>query len=245
MNKSVLLIDDEVLAREAIRILGNWSEFKVKLIDEASCVKDALEMIKKRNYSLIITDMNMPQLDGTYFLKALKQEHCTSKIIAISAYKDFNYLKTAIVSNVVDYLLKPIDPVELNEVLKDVFYTLEEEQIDAGDLKDEVYEDGEDICMKIIEYLKNNYKENIKLKDIADYVFLTREHICRIFKQRMEVTLFQYLAKIRLEEAKKLLTSTSCSIDEIANIVGLNSGNYLSRKFKLMYGMNPSEYRYR
>jgi two-component system, response regulator YesN len=87
-----------------------------------------LATIKRLNPQLLITDMEMPIMDGVSFLKVIEKDFPLLKVIVISGYDDFVYMKQAIVSKVFEYLLKPIDSVELNLVLKKCVQEIYNEQ---------------------------------------------------------------------------------------------------------------------
>lgn len=127
MNK-VLIIDDEPWAREVIKALVEWDRLELEIAGEAEDGSEALHFIKELKPQIVITDMRMPGLDGVEFLKALNEQFLSLKIIVMSGYDDFVYLKQAIRSRAVEYLLKPVDETELNEALHKCILELENEK---------------------------------------------------------------------------------------------------------------------
>lgn len=113
-----MIIDDEPWARKVVRKLGQWDRLKLEIIGEASDGIEGLELIKKVKPHIVITDMRMPGLDGVALLKEIYEVMDDTMTIAMSGYNDFIYLKQAIKSDAVDYLLKPMNPDELNEALE-------------------------------------------------------------------------------------------------------------------------------
>src|SRR5690349_8199949 len=114
---NVLLIDDEPWSREVVKALGLWERLGFRLSDEAEDGNTGLALIGKLRPDVVITDMRMPGLDGVGLLKAINESYPEVKIIVISGYDDFVYLRQAVASRATDYLLKPIDPEELNAAL--------------------------------------------------------------------------------------------------------------------------------
>lgn len=114
----VVIIDDELWARKVIKKLVPWTEMNLSLVGEAWDGDEGLELLKLHKPDIVITDMKMPGLDGVDLLKQLESDFAEIKIIAMSGYSDFVYLKQAINSKAVDYLLKPVDPLELEVALK-------------------------------------------------------------------------------------------------------------------------------
>lgn len=96
---------------------------------------------------------------------------------------------------------------------------------------------------KVYDYLYRNMKNEISLEDISRYVNLTPASLCRAFKSKTRITIFQFLNKIRIENVCKLLLYSDLSISQIAYESGFNNLAYFSRRFKESTKMSPSEYR--
>ncbi|PEL13561.1 response regulator [Bacillus sp. AFS017336] len=130
----VLLIDDEKHVREGVKLLANWDIIGVTEILEAENGAIAQEIIKKEQPTIIFTDLMMPELDGRGLLKWLHTENIKSKVIVVTGYDDYHYMREAIQFGASDYLLKPIDPDILNETLLKVvsdWNEQEKERIEA------------------------------------------------------------------------------------------------------------------
>ncbi|NLM75867.1 MAG: response regulator [Clostridiaceae bacterium] len=70
----ILIVDDEVLARVGITALISWEEHGFTIVGEAENGKKALEMARKYQPDIIITDIRMPVMDGIELIKALKSD---------------------------------------------------------------------------------------------------------------------------------------------------------------------------
>lgn len=97
--------------------------------------------------------------------------------------------------------------------------------------------------ISIITYLNTNYKEEIRLEDLANIFFISKNCILYNFKRYMNCTPVTYLTKLRITHAKKLLRETYMTINEISISCGFSSPNYFGDVFKHYENMNPSEYR--
>lgn len=115
---NVLIIDDEPWAREVIKSLGKWKQLQLAIAGEAEDGKSGLRFIQEHAPHIVVTDMRMPGVDGVELLKQINEQFPLLKIIVMSGYDDFMYLKQAIRSRAVEYLLKPVDPIELNAALR-------------------------------------------------------------------------------------------------------------------------------
>lgn len=94
----------------------------------------------------------------------------------------------------------------------------------------------------IIDYLNENYAQEISLDTLSNMFFISKYHLSRLFKQTTGVNLSTFLINIRLSNAVKLL-STSKSLTQIAIETGFSSVNYMSLQFKKRLKMTPTYYR--
>jgi two-component system response regulator YesN len=121
-----IVVDDESLIRKGtIKKLSSISD-RVTCTGEASNGREALDLIKDRNPDIIITDMNMPVMDGGEFLSEITKKYPDKHIIVISGYKDFEYTRHAIKANAVDYILKPFRKEDLIESVENALRLIED-----------------------------------------------------------------------------------------------------------------------
>ncbi len=105
--------------------------------------------------------------------------------------------------------------------------------------------DGEEPLERARRYLEENYDESISLDELAAEAGLSPSYLSRSFKQRFGLSFSEYLNRLRLDEARRLLRSSRKNVGEIAREVGFNDSNYFSRVFKQEEGIPPSRYRRR
>ncbi len=111
----VMVVDDETLGRKSIRKMISELSLDVEVIAEAQNGEEALELIEISKPHIVVTDMNMPVMDGQRFLEALHDRFGDIRVIVISGYSQFEYLKAAIRYQACEYLLKPVSVPELRE----------------------------------------------------------------------------------------------------------------------------------
>ena len=99
------------------------------------------------------------------------------------------------------------------------------------------------IAKLVMLYLQSNYAQNIQLKDLASTANCHHTHVIRCFNKEYHTTPGKALANIRIEEAKRLLTSTDLPCERIAELVGFTSSSYFSKVFKEQMQMSPQGYR--
>ena len=96
---------------------------------------------------------------------------------------------------------------------------------------------------KGLDYIQKKYSQAINLHTLCDYLNLNTCYFCVLFKNQTNMIFSQYLNKIRINESKKLLETTSHSIIDISLAVGFNNHNHFSATFKKLTGMTPTIYR--
>ncbi|RCX16755.1 two-component system response regulator YesN [Fontibacillus phaseoli] len=125
---NVLLVDDEPWVLEGLRTMVNWKSHGFQVCGEALNGPDALKMIQELKPELVVTDINMPVLNG---LELVEQSNKTlarpPKFVILSGYDNFNYALTAIRHKVAEYLLKPIDEEEIETILDQIGKRIREE----------------------------------------------------------------------------------------------------------------------
>ena len=104
-------------------------------------------------------------------------------------------------------------------------------------------EETPSVLLKVIDYLDNNYAEKITLDGIAERFFISKARLCTLFKTHTRSSVIDFLLNIRLNHAKKLLTETKKSMEEIADLCGFSSANYFGLLFKQKLGLSPKAYR--
>jgi YesN/AraC family two-component response regulator len=235
-----IIVDDEKHVREGLLLLAEWERFEIKTILEAADGNEAMDLITKHHPEIIFTDMNMPRCDGIDLLKWIHTSNPNAMTIVVSGYDDFKYTKHAITYGSFDYILKPINPMELNETLERAVkkWNAQNNTVPADEFSHE-----KNTVQMIEEFLRDNYQKDIKLQEIADRFFLSREYISRRFKQETQETLTDYLMKIRVEKAKELLGNPTIKIYQVAEAVGYQNDKYFIKVFKKMEGITPKEYR--
>lgn len=122
----LLIADDEPKIRRGIENILNWNEFNIDIVGEAEDGELALEAIQEKKPDIILLDINMPFLNGLNLLQRLKEINNKSIVIIISGYDDFSYAQKALKFNVFDYILKPVNKKNMEDIITKATYKLNE-----------------------------------------------------------------------------------------------------------------------
>lgn len=114
---SVLLVDDEPWILKGIRKTMNWSEAGFEVIGETSESQKAFEFICDKCPNVVFTDIRMPKISGIELMRMTRERGLNIEFVIITGFAEFSYAQEAIKLNAFDYLLKPVQRNEGNELL--------------------------------------------------------------------------------------------------------------------------------
>ena len=113
VNYKLLVADDEYWTREKLRSMINWEEYHITFMKPAEDGEEVLLRIGQERPDILITDINMPFVNGVELVKAVKEKYPEIVVFVISGYDDFAYVKETLVAGAINYLLKPVSKIEL------------------------------------------------------------------------------------------------------------------------------------
>jgi two-component system response regulator YesN len=113
----VLLADDEPVILRGLKKIIPWEDYGLEIIGEATNGLDLLETAKENLPDLIISDISMPGLSGIEVIEQMRKLDLSTKFIFVSAYNDSAHINTAKEYGAEDYLIKPINKDELEQVI--------------------------------------------------------------------------------------------------------------------------------
>ncbi|UUZ83585.1 response regulator [Paenibacillus sp. P26] len=125
----VLIVDDEPEIRVGLRLKVDWESLDLTVAGEAPSGAEALERLAGDAIDIIITDMNMPVMNGVSFLESYREPYPALKVIVVTGYEDFQYARAAVRNQARDYLLKPVSQEELTAALVKVKRELDDERL--------------------------------------------------------------------------------------------------------------------
>ncbi|MEP1094108.1 MAG: response regulator transcription factor [Cyclobacteriaceae bacterium] len=116
---TLLVVDDHQIIRDGIRFyFEEDEEFIIK--DEAENGLEALELLKNNQYDIILTDINMPEMDGVELMKSIKENHSDQKVLVLSMFNEAAYINKMISLGANGYVLKKSNKTELVQAIKTI-----------------------------------------------------------------------------------------------------------------------------
>ncbi|MFS0722742.1 response regulator [Paenibacillus sp. 1P07SE] len=137
----VVLVDDEIYARQGLKQFADWNKHGFDIVAEAANGEEALHIIEQTSPDLVVTDIRMPELDGLELIQAVKDQKKASPIfVIVSGYNDFKYAQQAVRFGVEDFILKPIDEDEMEQLLSKLNLILTEQREDRAERERQQYQ---------------------------------------------------------------------------------------------------------
>ena len=116
----ILLVDDEILVRDAIRENIDWKSLDCELVGDCENGRQAVEFIQTHEVDIVLTDICMPYMDGMELSEFLHDNYPDNLIVIISGFGEFEYAKMAMKYGVRHYLLKPCSEVQILESIQEI-----------------------------------------------------------------------------------------------------------------------------
>ena len=99
------------------------------------------------------------------------------------------------------------------------------------------------ISTRVNQYLEAHFSEDISLDELSSAININKFSLCRNYQKSQGISIIEQLKKIRIGKAKRYLSGSSCTIEEIGKMCGYDSPSYFSKTFRDETGMTPREYR--
>ena len=235
---NVYIADDEVWIILGLKKLLEKIDVDSWVVGTANNGLTAKEEIAMFKPDVVFTDIRMPGLSGLDLLQAIPEVSPESKVVIITGFAEFSYAREAVQHHAYDYLLKPIKEEDLTRVMKSIVNDSEEssDEEQPAPAYDRMIDN-------VVSDIREHYMEDISLTSLAAKYNVSMAHLSKMIKEHLQVNFSDYIASLRIQRAKELLSDEGLSIQEIAEIVGYNDYFYFTKVFKKVEGISPSKYR--
>lgn len=242
---NLLIVDDEWIIANSLSTMEEWGQRNIYVVGTASNGVEALSYIEQNTIDIMITDIQMPQMDGLELLKTIRLLNPDIKIIMISGYEQFQYVHFSLKHKAKGYILKPIDTDELLQLVDEIIQELEQNSntVQQSIQEEEPKTQQEVIVLRTTDYLKQNLGKQISLHDVAELFSLSPQYFGQLFKSASGESFTKHLMGLRMERACELLKNYELKSYHICREVGYHDVKYFAQQFRRYYKMNPKEYR--
>ena len=252
----LLIADDETLERETLAdIVERRFEHEVT-IQTAENGRRAADTAVLWGADLILMDIEMPGINGLDAARAVLKQRPECKVIFVTAYSLFQYAHEAMHLGACDYLLKPVDPDEVEASIRKAIRQIEagrrlaelapvqpEPELDADAAEGEENDRNALVMAHVRKYMEDNYMFDLSLDSVSEILHISPAYLSAQFKKYQKTNFLDCLTELRINAAKELLADPFRSAAEIASMVGYEDSSYFARAFKKRTGMTPTQYR--
>ena len=249
-NKAeIVIVEDEEDIQDYLKA-QLASDFKIRTYPNG---KVALNEILKNKPDLIISDVMMPEMDGTTLCTKLKANINTNDvpIILLTAKSREEDQLEGLQTGADAYILKPfnmeilrrtiINLLTMRRTLKNKFTGKESQEEKVEQRKIQTPDDA--LMQRVMEVINENISDSdLSVDMIAQKVGISRVHLHRKMKELTNQTPHSFIRNIRLQQAAKLLKDGKQSITDVMYICGFSNSASFSTMFKNLYGCSPREY---
>ena len=242
----VVLIDDEALILEGLKKVVKWESYGCRVVGTAFDAQSGNRLIREEKPDILFTDIRMPGQSGLTMLAGLRSEFPNMQVTVMTGYRDFSYAQEAIRLGVTRFLLKPTKMAEINEALEAMTAKLKELSAQPEESEEEKPQGaGSFLVDSAVSYMREHYREKLTLQEVADRCYVSQWHLSKLLNKYMEMSFYDILNSIRIENAKRLLEDPGLKIGQIGEMVGYADAAHFTRTFKKLEGINANEYRNR
>lgn len=196
----ILLVDDEREEREGIEYLIQKYHYPLQVSQAVNGMK-ALEYIEKNPVDILFTDVKMPIMNGLELAKTVNLRFPQIKIIIFSAYGEFDYAKQALEANAVNYLLKPIEVEEFQQVMEQL---IERIQSEKEQKEEQLHQDLQKRQNVLYRLLTGASIQNTEKAELDSYLF-PQKSSCRLVHIELEDNFFEHWEEMFLNFVKMYL----------------------------------------
>lgn len=244
----LIIADDEFTIRNGLTRIIRWNDIGFEIVGRFEDGKDVISYVEQHDVDVIFSDVEMFEISGLEVARWIAINRPSVTVVLLSGYKEFDYVKEALVTNVFDYILKPVNPEEVEKVFRKVREKLDKEGrtdvegylLQAEQVKGQL--SIENIIEKAKIYIEKHICEELSVETIAESVFLSRSHFAREFKRLTGDSVMDYVIQKRMNLAISLIKEGEQSQKKIAFSVGYSDLKYFQRSFKKHTGYTIKEY---
>jgi YesN/AraC family two-component response regulator len=241
MNR-ILIVEDERWVRTVMKKLSQKIDLPFEVTHELTNGIEATDWLDHNEVELVMTDIRMPVMDGIALLKDMRRKNIETAVILVTGHDDFEYAHQALRYGAQDYLLKPVTEEELQRCFQN---WLDKQGRLQQQLKENQHVDINELSPvnQVIHHIESAVSKDMSLTEAASSVHLNPSYFCKLFKQETGINYRDYVTNVRINEAARLLETTSLRITEVSERLGYADLAYFSNTFKKIKGQTPSDFR--
>lgn len=238
----VALVDDEHLERTLIRYSFPWEENGFAVVGEADSGEDMIRRFDELRPDVIFADICMPFMNGLEMSQKIRAMEKDVEIVILTGHREFAFAQEAIHVGVLEYLIKPVQPEELQRVADRVRARIGLRQ--APQKKEPAGRRYSELVGRAMQIIGESLSDcGLSLSTLSEKLYVSPAYLCRTFKKETNENVTNYIVRMRIRRSLDYLDNTPMKAYEIAEKVGFEDPHYFSIIFKKQVGKSIQEYR--
>ncbi len=226
---SVLIIADKEDARSYYSLQPQGA------LVETMDLNDCTDYIKRMNVNVVLLDCGYRVWTGLSTLRQIKQSCPGTAVVFLTDRGSEDVAITAFTEGAKECIEKPVNLYKLKQVI--------ERLLTVKDAADGSRPYKPQNLLQVIAFIEQNLLSSMELEGLAKKAHLSKFHFCRVFKRHTGMNPMKFVAALRIERAKELLTKNDKTVSVVANEVGFRDLSNFIRQFKKITGVTPTMYR--
>jgi YesN/AraC family two-component response regulator len=247
MVSSILIVDDERPIRKGLRTVIERFHPQFKRIADSGTGAEALELAAIEPWDLVLTDICMNRMDGIEFMGRLKAIRPETQIIVISGHEDFASAREAMRYGALAWLLKPVDLKELAEAIGRANARHSAGSGQAAPMSTVPVADpppaADERIHAVLRFIEDNLHRPLDMAEVANQTSFNYTYFSSWFKNAVGSNFNDYLARQRIERARRLLSDPALAVGDIARSVGYPDSRTFTKTFVRVTGTAPTVFR--
>ncbi|SES77857.1 response regulator transcription factor [[Clostridium] polysaccharolyticum] len=238
MFRAYLVDDDQFILEELINQIP-WMDNGFEIIGSETNPKEAVGKIQNLKPDVVFCDLKMPGMDGNELIRQVQSSGVKCEFVMISAYDEFENVRSFFQQSGFDYVLKPVDNDDMEMTLR----RLNEKLRKQYPVNKRDYETDNPVFNSLISYVKEHAYEKITLDMLVKEFNFSKSYICSLFAKYYKTSLTCYITEIRMKRAKEMLEEKTMLLKEVALSCGYSEYYHFFKVFKDYYGISPKDMR--
>jgi len=241
-NQTIFIVDDD---RVILKYLSTFFSKSGWRVESFMSSKEALERLKLKQPVLVITDLDMPGMDGIELIRNIKSNEKFENIalLVMTALNENHIRFQSFKAGAIHFVNKPINPYELEAAVKSILNQFSKITTDQPivNTPQAVRKSAVETWINEAEQvvLDNLTSQEFSLDELSAALHYSRSAVQKRIKRFTNLSVSKFIRSIRLEKSLEYMLEEENSIATIAELVGFKSHSYYTRCFKDYYGTDP------
>jgi len=247
-KETVLIVDDN---KQLINIISDILHSEYSIL-QAENGRQAIEILKEHDVSVVVSDVIMPEMDGLTLCRNIKENihTCHIPVILLTAKGETEFRIEGIESGADSYIPKPFSPVHLKVRIRKLLENRDRMQkafqVSPANFSKNIHGlNNRDFKLlgKMYDFVvKQMSDDELDADKLSEYLNMSKTQLYRKVKALTGFTPHGFIKNIRLKKVAQLLKESSLSVSEILYETGFKNKTYFYRSFKELYGTSPMAY---